>query len=818
MRQYRYRYKYKRGNFFKRLLRTFKKWFFNFIEWRERRIVRFHSLPMWRKVLNAMVTVVWLFLLYLILVDVNFLGLFGKSPSLQALTNPPHSLASEIISADDKLIGKYFTENRKLVTIDEISTEMKNTLVSTEDERFYRHFGVDFKGLLSAFRDVLRGNPRGASTITQQLVKNMFKTRSQYSTGLLGALPGLRIFVFKTKEWSAAFKLEFFYSKDEILEMYLNTVSFGSNAYGIHTASKTYFNTTPDKLNYEQSAVLVGLLKAITAYNPYLNPDRSKGRRNVVIDLLAKNNYITQSVSDSLKQLPIKINYKVERPHEGIAPYFRDHLTRFLENWGDTNGYDIYSDGLKIYVTIDSRMQKFAEDAVNKQMRSLQRKFFAHWSGQNPWRDEEGSELKNFIPAMTRRSDVYRSLSEQFNGNKDSILHYLNLPKKIRVFDYNGGSKEFTMSSMDSIRYMNHFLHCGFVAMEPDTKHVKAWVGDIDYSYWQYDKVAQSKRQPGSTFKLFVYTAGMIAGKSPCDRMKDAPFTWGRGKYAWSPKNANRRYSYSNMTLKRAFARSVNTIAVRLAKEVGIQNVARAAKLIGINSKLEEVPTLSLGASEVSLLEMVNSYSTITAEGMYMEPVIVTKILDKDGYLVYEHKPKPKRVISYENAFLMTELLKGGITEPGGTSRALWNYDLMRWDTDFGGKTGTSSNYSDAWYIGVTPKLVAGSWVGAEHRSIHFRSGSLGQGSRTALPVYAYFMEKVLADKNLGYRAKFPSKPKLEIHRDYKCDNYNYNYSAREDFSDNDTVYERVQVESLPVPEARLEILDEDPEIIVEED
>lgn len=791
--------RYIRRSFFQRVLRTLKKWLLYFIEWRERRIVRFHSLPMWRKVLNATLTVIWIFLLYLILVDANFLGLFGKSPSLKALVNPPHSISSEIISADNKLIGKFFNENRKLVKFDEISTEMKNTLISTEDERFYKHIGVDFRGLLSAFRDVLKGNPRGASTITQQLVKNMFKTRSQYSTGLLGSLPGLRMFIFKTKEWSAAFKLELYYSKNDIMEMYLNTVSFGSNAYGIHTASKTYFNTTPDKLNYEQSAVLVGLLKAITAYNPYLNPERSKSRRNVVLGQLEKNNYITKSVTDSLKELPIVLNYSVEKPQEGIAPYFRNYLTRFLENWGDTNGYDIYADGLKIYVTIDSRMQKYAEDAVNKQMRNLQRNFFAHWSGQNPWRDENGKELKNFIPEITRRSEAYRSLSKQFDGNEDSIQHYLNLPKKIRVFDYNGGSKEFTMSTLDSIRYMNHFLHCGFVAMEPDTKHVKAWVGDIDYNYWQYDKVAQSKRQPGSTFKLFVYTAGMLAGKSPCDRIQDSPFTWGKGKYAWSPKNANGSFSYSNMTLKRAFAQSVNSVAAQLAKEVGIQNVAKAAKLLGINSKMEEVPTLSLGASDVSLLEMVNSYSTITAEGMYMEPVIVTKIEDKDGYVIYEHKPKPKRVISYENAFLMTELLKGGITEPGGTSRALWNYDLMRWDTEFGGKTGTSSNYSDAWYIGVTPKLVGGSWVGAEHRSIHFRSGSMGQGSRTALPVYAYFMEKVLADKALGYRAKFPSQPKQEILRDYKCDTY----SAPEEH-ENDTVFERIQIEAMPIPDLKV--------------
>ncbi|MHB9055836.1 MAG: transglycosylase domain-containing protein [Paludibacteraceae bacterium] len=789
--------------FVKRIINVLQNWLNIFIDWRERRIVRFRNLPAWRKSMNIFLTLIWMFLFYILLVDMNFLWLFGKSPSIIAITNPPQSLSSEIISSDGKLIGKYFTENRKEVTFDEISDAMKNTLISTEDRRFYSHFGIDFHGLASATRDMLRGNPRGASTLTQQLVKNMFKTRSQYSRGILGSLPGLRLFIEKTKEWSAALKLELLYSKNDILVMYLNTVSFGSNAYGIHTAAKTYFGTTPDKLNYEQAAVLVGLLKAITAYNPYLNPERSKDRRNIVLRELAKNNYISQNMADSLIQLPIKLNYKIEKPNEGIAPYFRAFLTKFLERWGETNGYDIYADGLKIYVTIDSKMQEYAEEAVHQQMKNLQRNFFRHWSGQNPWRDEQGREIKNFIPELTKRSIIYKHLDKQFNGDQDSIQKYLNKPKKMRIFDYDGGSKVVTMTSMDSIRYMNQFLHCGFVAMEPDTKQVKAWVGDVDYNYWHYDKVAQSKRQPGSTFKLFVYTAAMIAGKSPCDRYQDKPFVWGKGESAWRPKNSDGRYSYANMTLKRAFARSVNSIAAQLAKDVGIHNVAGAARLLGIKSKLEEVPTLSLGASDVSLLEMVNSYGTITDEGMYMAPVIVAKIVDKDGYVIYEHKFKPKRVISYENAFLMTEMLKAGITEPGGTSRALWNFDLMRWDTEFGGKTGTSSNYSDAWYIGVTPKLVGGAWVGAEHRSIHFRNGSMGQGSRTALPVFALFMEKVLADKDyLKYRAKFPTEPKEKILRDYKCESdYAPSYN---DSPVMDSVFEREPIESLPVPDLKV--------------
>ena len=786
-------------NYIIQMYETLKKWLFQFIDWRERRIVRFYGLPKWKKTANTILTFFCLFLFYLLIVDINFLWLFGKSPSLRAISNPPQSLSSEIISADNQLIGKYFNENRKLVKFEDISPALINTLVSTEDRRFYKHFGVDIHGLFGAMKDMVQGNPRGASTITQQLVKNMYKTRSQYSRGLLGSMPGLRLPIEKTKEWTAALKLELFYSKKDILEMYLNTVSFGSNAYGIFTASKTYFNTTPDKLSYEQSAVLVGLLKAITKYNPYLNPENSINRRNVVLSQLAGNKYITPQVADSLKKIPLRLNYNIEKPNEGIAPYFRANLTRFLEKWGENNGYDIYADGLKIYVTIDSRMQKYAEEAVRKQMRQLQRNFFEHWSGQNPWRDENGNELKNFIPEIAKRTKVYRQLATKYANNSDSINKYMNIPRKMKVFDYDKGEKTVTMSPMDSIRYMNHFLHCGFLAMEPDTKYVKAWVGDVNYDYWQYDKVAQSKRQPGSTFKLFVYTAALIAGKARWDKVEDKLFVWGWGFYFFFFFFFFGGYSYADLSLKRAFAKSVNTVAAQLAKEVGIANVAKCAHLLGIKSKLEEVPTLSLGASDVTLLEMVNSYSTIAGEGMYHSPIIVTKIVDKDGYVIYEEKIKTKRVISYENAFLMTELLKGGITEPGGTSRALWNYDLMRWDTEFGGKTGTSSNYSDAWYIGITPKLVAGSWVGAEHRSVHFRSGSMGQGSRTALPVFALFMEKVLSDNDLAqYRAKFPAEPKQTITRDYKCQSYYRTDTVAEDSIDVEPI------ESLPVPDLNM--------------
>lgn len=728
-----------------------EEYFIQFIAWRRYRTARYHELSRWGKVGNKIMTFCGFFLLYLMLVDINFLWLFGKSPSLRSINNPPQSISSEIISADGQVIGKYFDENRKLVKYEDISPALINTLVSTEDIRFYKHFGIDIEGVLAAFKDMLHGNARGASTITQQLVKNMYKTRSHYSTGLLGYVPGLRLLIGKTKEWTAAIKIEVLYSKKEILTMYLNTVYFSSNAYGIHTAAKTYYGITPDKLSYEQSAVLVGMLKAVTVYNPYLNAERAKERRNVVLQQLADNKFISQQTADYLKQSPLTVSVRAEKLQGNMAPYFRDYLAKFLEKWSESNGYDIYADGLKIYVTIDSRLQKYAEEAVQKQMKQIQGRFSNYWLANN-------SRLQERENPLNRNS-------------KDSNF---SQSQTLKVFDYNKeGYKLLSISKAKFDQYMDQFLHCGFVVMEPATKHVKAWVGDVSYDFWQYDKVAQSKRQPGSTFKLFVYTAAMLAGKSPCDQFVDEPVTIKYNGGVWVPKNANGEYGGYSMTLKAAFARSVNSITAQVAQKIGISNVAKCAKMLGIQSKLVEVPSLCLGSSEVSLLELVNAYTTIISEGMYDSPVIVRRIEDRAGKIIYEDNTKPKRVISYENAFLMTELLKGGFTEPGGTSRALWNWDLFRWNTDFGGKTGTTSNNSDAWYVGVTPKLVGGAWVGAEKNSNRFGSIRLGEGSRAALPVFALFMEKVLSDNNFAhYRAKFPTEPKEPIRRAYKCPSF----------------------------------------------
>ena len=749
-------------------------WWAKFIVWRKNRLIRYKKLVWYRKIVNVLITSVVLFLTYLFVVDINLFWLFGKSPGLRSINNPNQSVASIIYTSDGKVLGKYFRENRTPVTYDEISPKLIKTLISTEDERFYHHFGIDFQGVFAALKDMTKGRSRGASTITQQLVKNMYKTRNQYSTGLFGYIPGLKLVISKTKEWTTAVKIELFYSKKDILTMYFNTVDFGSNAFGIHTAAKTFFNTVPAKLTFEQSATLVGLLKATSTYSPITHPKKSLERRNVVLENLVKQNIITQYVCDSLKQIPIRLNYSVEQSYDGDALHFRTYLEKYLQNWEDENGYDIFSDGLKIYVTIDSRMQKYAEEAVNKQMRIVQRKFWDHWQGQNPWQDENHKDIVNFVEDIAKKTKSYANLSIKYKNHPDSITYFLNKPHLTKVFDYETGEKQVLMSIMDSIRYMNHFMHSSFVAMEPQTGNVKAWVGDISFKFWQYDKVAQSKRQPGSTFKLFVYTAAMMHGMSPCDMMVDKPVTWkydetGKQK-AWTPHNANGYCLNYPVSLKNAFAQSINTIAVQIAQQVGIPEIIKYAYLLGIKTPLENQPSTCLGSSDVSLLELVNSFGTVINEGVAHDPILITRIEDQDGNVIYQPKTEQKRVIPYEDAWLMTEMLKGGMTEPGGTSQALWSWDLFHYDTDFGGKTGTSSNHSDAWFIGVSPKLIGGAWVGGEHRSVHFRTGELGQGSRTALPIFGMFMEKVLKDESLKqYRGKFPTKPKEPITRNYGC-------------------------------------------------
>ena len=719
--------------------------------------------PWYVKTLVAIVSLIAAFFLYLGAVDTNFLWLFGKSPSMATIKNKRPSQASEIYSADNVMIGKFFSENRTPVKFEDVNPVFWRALIDTEDERFFSHHGIDYTAFAAVAKEyILHRDARGASTITQQLAKNLFRTRSEYSTGLLGNIPGIKMLIMKSKEWITAYKLEYFFSKEDILTQYANTVDFGSNAFGIKTACKTYFGCTPKELTAEKAAVLVGMLKATTYYNPLINPENSLKRRNIVLDLMQKHGDLTEAECDSLKAMEIDLDYSVESAYDGQATYFREAVANYLRDWCKDNGYDLYADGLKIFTTVDTRMQKYAEEAARKQMMQVQKNFDNHWGSTNPWQDERHIEIAHFIEDIAKRQPYYKQLSKKFSGNEDSINYYLNIPHKVKVFDYANGQIEKEMSTMDSIRYMVHFMHCGFVAMEAETGQVKAWVGDIDFNSWKYDKVT-AMRQPGSTFKLFVYTEAMNQGLTPCDRRHDSYFAmkvWDPGKKKeaiWAPTNANGYFTGDSMPLKTAFAQSVNSIAVKLGQEVGINNIVNTAHNMGIKSKL----SLTLGSSDVNLLELVNSYCTVANDGKMHEPVLVLRILDRDGNEIYVGPTEQRQAIPYKSAYLMQQMLLGGLRERGGTSMSLWGYvGQFDRDTEFGGKTGTSNNHSDAWFVGVSPKLVAGAWVGGEYRSIHFRTGQLGQGSRTALPICGYFFQSVLGDPNFKqYHGKF-SKPK----------------------------------------------------------
>lgn len=751
--------------------------------------------PWYQKTLAVLVSCIVALFLYLGAVDINFLWLFGRSPGFfSGIRDPQVSEASEIYSADDVLIGKFFNENRTPVKYNDVNPVFFKALIDTEDERFYKHIGIDPIGIFGAVKDaVTHRGARGASTITQQLAKNMFRVRTNYSTGLLGKIPVLRILIMKSKEWIIALKLEMVYDKKDILTMYANTVDFGANAFGIKTAAKTYFNTTPKELTAEEAAVLVGMLKATTYYNPISNPKNSLARRNVVLDNMVKQGDLTRTVCDSLQAIPINTSeFKIEENYDGQATYFRNAVADYLKKsgWLEENGYDLYTSGLKIYTTVDTRIQKYAEEAARKQMKIVQQNFNNHWDiyrkqdknwlRQEPWQDENHHVITNFIQGIAERQPFYKQLLERFPNNPDSVnYYYKEWVHPVEVFDYDKGTITKMMTSEDSIKYMTTFLHCSFVAMEPQTGAVKAWVGDIDFSTWKYDKVT-AERQPGSTFKLFVYTEAMNQGLTPCDKRRDEYISMDvydqkeHKMKKWTPSNANGSFSGDSMPLKSAFAKSINSVAVRLGQEMGIRRIIETAKKMGITSKLDEQPSLALGSSDVNLLDMATAYSVIADNGKRHDPVLVTKIVDRSGKVVYTAPTTDEQVIPYKSAFLMQQLLQGGMREPGGTSQSLWGYVGEFRDTEFGGKTGTTNNHSDAWFMCVSPKLVCGAWVGGEYRSIHFRTGALGQGSRTALPICGYFLQALFKDPNFKqYHGKFEKPQDDDITRDmYICDSY----------------------------------------------
>lgn len=717
------------------------------------------------------------FLIYWFLIETNFLWLMGRMPSVEELTNPKTSQSSTILTADGVEIGKYFLENRTEVDSAQISPWVFKALISTEDIRFYEHSGIDLRAWGGVLKGMLTGGERGGgSTISQQLAKNLYKTRKSEMRGLLYYIPIIRQIVYKSKEWLTAIRLERRYTKGEILTMYLNTVDYGNNAFGIKTASRTYFNKEPIKLSIEESAVLIGLQKGTTLYNPIRNPKNSLKRRNTVIQLMAQNGYISQEKADKLCKKDIQLDVNIEDAYDGQGNYFKVALAKYVKEWAEKNDIeiDLYKDGLRIYTTIDSRMQTHAENAVAEKMKKLQKVFDNQYKSSNPWRYENGKEIEGFIDTVAKRTDYYKKLTKKFKKYPDSVSYYMNKPHKMRVFSWEG-EKTVTMSPMDSIAYYKRFLQTGMMAMDPHSGFIKAWVGGINYDYFKYDHVKQGKRQPGSSFKPILYCAAIDGplNLSPCDRRRDEPFVkeWKENGVIkkWEPKNATGNFSYSNMTLRRAIGRSVNSVAAKLTEEVKPKVVKEYAAKLGIDSRrFNEVLSIGLGTEDVSLYELVNAYGVFANGGYLVKPMLMYKIVDRNGKVLYEFETEKKQVISEESAYLMQFMLRGGIEEPGGTGRGLWNYNFLGNNGQVAGKTGTTSNYSDAWYIGFTKDLVCGVWVGGDDRSIHFR-GREGEGSHSALPIFGRFMEKVYNDEGLeGYEpGPFP-KPSIKIEKPYE--------------------------------------------------
>ena len=741
--------------------------------------------PWYTKAFYAMCTLFVTIILFLVAVNVNFLWLFGKSPSLFEIMEPRPYNASYVYSADGKQIGKLFKENRTPVKYEEIDSMFFKLLIATEDERFYSHWGIDFHGMAGAAKDfIVHRRARGASTITQQLVKNMFKMRTHtYTGGLLCHIPGVRMAIMKVKEWILATEIEAFYDKQDILLMYANTVDFGNQAFGIKTAAKTYFNTTPAKLKPEQSATLVGILKGTSLYNPLKHPKRCLERRNTVLNNALQHKDITQSQYNRWSKLKLRLKYTPETENNNECPYFLNALAEEMRDWCEDNDVDFYRDGLKIYTTIDMRMQRYAEQAVWQQMTVVQKNFDSEWGDKPCWVDENGNEIKGFLNDKVERSDIYKQLMAKYDENIDSVEYYMNQKHRVKIFDYNVNNKEdnkknhyreVTMSSVDSIKHMLHMMHCGFIAMDPHTGEVKAWVGDVDFKTWQYDNV-RAQHQPGSTFKLFVYSAALIDGRRPCDQYMDSPLTTplmdtdkksGQSKL-WEPKNANGRFTNNSMTMRAALARSNNIIAVKVGNDVGIKKVAQAARDMGIKSNLDETPSLCLGSSDVNLLEMATAYSTVVNDGQPKKPVLVTRIVrtNKKGEAeeIYNShgQEDPNRAMSHNQAYSMRKMLEAVCNDAGGTGAGLRNYVG---GMEVGGKTGTSDNYTDAWFMAITPDLVCGTWVGGAYRQIHFRSAQ-GQGSRAALPIVGLFLQKVVSGGHFSrLRRSFPADHELDKH------------------------------------------------------
>lgn len=720
---------------------------------------------------------IYFLILFFCAVELNFLKLFGYSPNKKDILTPNMRIASELYTSDGKLIGRYYKENRTPVDYNKIAPSVINALVATEDVRFFKHNGIDFRSLISSLISTATGDRRGASTITQQLAKNLYSTRNKKSEGLIKYIPGVRTLVYKFKELMTALKLESYYTKEELLTLYINTVPFGGNTYGIKTAAKHFFNKQPLQLEVNESATLIGILKANTTYNPLRNPEKSLERRNVVLSQMEKYGFITAKDYKLYSEKPLNTRPgEFDDGNEGES-YLKSAVAAYIEKWCEDNDYNLYEGGLKIFTTIDSKLQNYAEEAVTEQMKILQRRLNNEWGNENPWQNSEKKEIEDFEEKGIQRLANYNNILKKYNNNKDSVISYYSRPKEMKVFSWNG-EKEVTFSTIDSIKYYAKLLNTGMMTLDPVNGHIKVWIGGIDNKYFKYDHVNQSKRQAGSTFKPFAYLAALESGMSPCDKYVDKPvkisFKDGDKTEYWEPKNSSYSFSGREMTLRHAMARSINSVTAQITEDVGPDNVVKYAHLCGIDSKLKSVPSVSLGSNDVSVFEMVKAYGTFLNKGIKTDPILVQRITDHDGHILAEFKANQDRAISEEIAWLMMYMFRGGMDEPGGTSQALWEWDLFGNNNQIGGKTGTSSDYVDGWYMGLTKDLITGIWVGCDERSVHFRSSDSGEGSKTALPIFAKFMEKVYKDKSTGItQGRFP-KPGVEITREYQCETPRY--------------------------------------------
>jgi len=715
-------------------------------------------------------------------------GVFGPMPDYSFLENPKTNLASEIISSDGKTLGKfYFNDNRTPVEYKELPQNLVDALIATEDIRHHKHAGIDARGTMRAL--FFLGSRGGASTISQQLARQLFV--GEHSQSTLGRITQ------KLQEWVLAIKLERQYTKEEIIAMYFNIYDFGNNADGIRSAARIYFGKEPMALELHESAMLVGMFKNSSLYNPrsHRNPEGTKNRRNVVLEQMAKYDYISEEVMDSVQKMDLELNYSPESHREGIATYFRAYLQEFMKKWvEDENNrkplgskYNIYQDGLKIYTTIDSRMQQYAENAVAQHMPRLQAEFdHQNTPDRNPtapFLELDSQEVKALMNRGMRRSERWRKMKYDLNKSEDEIIKSFNQPVQMSIFSWKDGMAieiDTVMKPMDSMRYYKSFLLPAMMSMEPQTGHVKAWVGGMDYRHFQYDMVKQGKRQVGSTFKPFVYaTAIDQLHLSPCDTLPDTPFCIDKGKFGnveeWCPGNSGDEYG-GNRTLKSALANSVNTVTARLMDKVGPQPVIDLAHNLGIEQDILAVPAIALGTPELSVYEMVAAYSTFANQGVYNKPVLITSIQDKNGTILFQVTPETKDVLSSETAYVTVKLLEG-VTQGGSGTRlrhsgageqAVYKEVITgypyKFENPIAGKTGTTQNQSDGWFMGMVPNLVTGVWVGAEDRSAHFRTITYGQGASMALPIWALYMKACYGDETLDVsKGEFVSPENLSI-------------------------------------------------------